>query len=167
MTTSSHALEPTQQATSSGAEDIIVIAGDDQRARLVRLGPGAAFDVVWEGYAASGDVHALGQSPDIARRSPDATPAFPGESGAQFAGDVAGQVRRLVDERPGRRLIVIAPPSFASALHTSLGGLWPSLPGEVILRDECRLDDAQLDAFVEATLAAHPEWISTTAETSK
>jgi hypothetical protein len=163
MTTSSHVLDNGQQASGAASlDDILVIAGDDQRARLVRLGAGAAFDVVWEGYAASGDVHALGQSPDIARRSADATPTFPGESRVQFAGVVADQVHRLVDERPSLRLIVIAPPSFASALRASLGSLWPSLPGEVIRRDETRLDDARLGAFVRAMLAAQPEWVSTT-----
>jgi hypothetical protein len=124
--------------------DILVIIGDDQRARFVRPGAGCPFEIVWEGYAAS------------------ATPAHLSEGRRQFANDVAEHVGRFVRERPSLRLIVIAPPSFASALRASLGDMWPSLPGEVVRRDETGLEDARLLAFVETMLRAHPERFAVT-----
>jgi protein required for attachment to host cells len=164
VTTARSVLDLRQQAGRSGADDILVIAADDQRARLVRRrGASKALEVIWEGYAASREVRGLGQEPDIARSSTDATPNFPGEGRMQFAGDIAERVGRLVEETPSLRLLVIAPPSFDRALQHALGGMWPSLPERVIGRDETSLDDDGLLAFIRATLEGHPDWTSTVA----
>jgi hypothetical protein len=158
VTTSLRDVNQRQQRASVG--DVLVIAADDQRARLVRPGASKALEVIWEGYAASRSVRDLGQAPDMSRSSADATPTFPGESRMQFAGDITERVARLVAETPRLRIIVIAPPSFALALQHALGSLGSSLPDQVIGRDETGLDDTRLLAFIRATLDAHPQWAS-------
>ncbi len=141
-------------ATNSG--NVLVLVGDAERARVVRPSAGDTLDVVWEAYAATPDVRSLAQAPDITRNSPDATGAAGAETNAQFAHDVSEHVRTLASERPGLRLMVIAPPSFANALKAELGDSWPSRFGDVIDRDETRLDDEALRSVIKATLDAHP-----------
>lgn len=136
--------------------NVLVLVGDAQRARVVQPTVGDTLDVVWEAYAATPDVRSLDQAPDIDRDSNDATPTVRAETNAQFAHDVSEHVRVLACERPGLRLVVIAPPSFAKALKAELGTSWPTRSGDVIARDETKLDDATLQSVIKTTLEAHP-----------
>jgi hypothetical protein len=135
-------------------DKVFVLVGDAQRARLVRPGRVETLELVWEVYAATPDVRALDQAPDMNRNSPDATPAPGAETNAQFAHDVSDRVRILADAQPGMRLVVIAPSSFANALKADLGDVWPSRVGDVIHRDETKLDDEVLRAVITTRLNA-------------
>jgi len=137
-------------------DHVLVLVGDSQRARVVRPGAADTLDVLWEAYATTPDVRPLDQAPDITRNSKDADAPRRAENNAQFAHDVSDGVRVLTNERPGLRLVVIAPPSFADALKADLGPAWPSRSCDVIHRDETKLDDAALRFFIKTTLDAHP-----------
>lgn len=141
---------------TSNSGNVLVLVGDAERARVVKPGTGDTLDVVWEAFAATPDVRSLDQAPAITRNSTDATPTVRAESNAQFAHDVSEHVRELAGERPGMRLVVIAPPSFATALKAELGNAWPTRSGDVVTRDETKLDDEALRSFIKATLDAHP-----------
>lgn len=138
---------------SKALGNILVLVGDAQRARMLRPGADDALDVVWEAYAATPDVRSIDQAPDITRNSQDATPRVPAENVTQFAHEVADLVRRDTGERPDRRLIVIAPQRFALALKIELGQSWPSRTGDVIHRDETRLDERGVTSVIRAKLA--------------
>ena len=99
-------------------------------------------------------MRSLDQAPDITRNSSDATSPVRAESTAEFARDVAARVLGFTASTPDSRLMVIAPSSFANALRAELGAAWPSARGDVIERDETRLDDAALRNVIETTLKA-------------
>jgi len=141
---------------SSRAGDVLVLIGDAQRVRVLRPAPGDALDVVWEVYAATRDVHALGQAPDMSRNSKDSPPK-PGvdallDDEAEFVRTVAQHARDLLQGRAGQRLVVIAPRSFADALEAPLGNAWPSRRGDVIYRDETKLEGEALRRVVDSTV---------------
>jgi len=131
---------------------VLVLVGDAQRARVMRPTGADTLELVWEAYATTTDVRSLGQVPDMNRNSPDATPSSLAESNAHFAREVSNQVRSLVSAYPGMRLIVITPSSFANELKANLGKIWPSRPGDVVHRDETRLDDDILRSVIMARL---------------
>ncbi len=134
---------------------ILVVVADAQRARILRGAGGVLFTTA-EAYAATPDVRSLDQAPDISRNSVDATPRVPAEDYTHFSRDVANLVREGIDERPGQRLIVIAPALFALSLKIELGKLWPVRAGDVIHRDQTALDENGLTSVIQALLAAHP-----------
>lgn len=142
---------------SGRAGDVLVLIGDAQRARLMRPARGDALNLVWAEYAATRDVHDLGQAPDMSRNSED----FPHpvraddrneDDEAQFARAVAQHVRDILQERAGQRLVVIAPRSFAAALEAPLGDAWPSRRGDVVYRDETQLEGEALRRVVDASV---------------
>jgi hypothetical protein len=143
------------------AGEVLVLVGDAQHARLVRASPGGgALEIVWETFAPTRDMHALGQTPDVSRKSGDSPHSTRAvrqvDWAAEFARDVAEQVGGILHERAGQRLVVIAPRSFADALEAALGGAWPSRRGDVVYRDEIRLDDEALRRVIDATLGRKP-----------
>jgi hypothetical protein len=134
--------------------DVFFLVGDANRARVVRPGAGDSLEVLWEAFSATPDVRSLGQAPDIDRKSNDATPPARPETSAQFAHEVSDRVRLLAGQRPGLRLVVVAPPTFARELEADLGSAWPTRAGDVIARDETRLDDTALRTLIQVRLHA-------------
>lgn len=134
-------------------EHVFALVGDAQQARVVRSSGVDGLELIWETYAATHDIRALDQAPDMNRNSPDARLTRGAEGNAQFAHDVSDRVRILADAHPGMRLVVIAPSSFAKALEADLGDVWPSRPGDVIYRDETKLDDEVLRSVIRARLS--------------
>ena len=136
--------------------NVLVLVGDAQSARIVRPGLGSNIDVVWEGFARTPKVSALNQAPDFSRNSEGATRTARGDERSHFAHKVAGQIRSFVDGHLGPRLLVITPESFAQALRAELGAVWPSRKGDVIYRDETKIDDEALHHVIKTTLEARP-----------
>lgn len=134
--------------------DVFFLVGDAKRARVVKPGVGETLEVVWEAFSTTPDVRSLLQSPDIDRKSNDATAPVPAETSAKFAHEVSDRVRLLAGQRPGLRLVVVAPPAFARELEADLGSAWPTRAGDVIARDETRLDDVALRTLIRVRLDA-------------
>jgi Protein required for attachment to host cells len=152
---------PMQRATdpndaSGDTDNVLVLVGDAQQARVVRRADADNVDVLWEGYAPTRDVRGLNQAPDINRNSDDATGLVDGNTNTHFAHEASRQLRLVADARPAQRLVVIAPRSFADALEAELGNAWPSHVGDVVYRDETKLDDQALRHLIDATVGARP-----------